>query len=142
MKCIKWWRKEKYPDVKHPKSYPLEHFIGDCCPDDITSVAEGITLTLEKMVSDYSAKPYLADRGVPEHDVFARLTEEDYSEFYDAVCDAAQIARSAYDASSVQESADLWRQLFGNKFPEPPKKDAIFTERKSNTSSIPGGRFA
>ena len=142
VKCIKWWRKEKYPDVKHPKSYPLEHFIGDCCPDDITSVAEGITLTLEKMVSDYSAKPYLADRGVPEHDVFARLTEEDYSEFYDAVCDAAQIARSAYDASSVQESADLWRQLFGNKFPEPPKKDAIFTERKSNTSSIPGGRFA
>lgn len=29
------------PDMKHPKSYPLEHFIGDCCPDNIESVAEG-----------------------------------------------------------------------------------------------------
>ena len=34
-------------------------------------------------------------------------------------------------------------ELFGNKFPEPPKKDeAIFTERKNDSREIPGGRFA
>ena len=27
VKAIKWWYKEKYPDLKQPKSYPLEHFI-------------------------------------------------------------------------------------------------------------------
>lgn len=143
VKCIKWWRKEKYPDVKHPKSYPLEHFIGDCCPDGIESVAEGITLTLEKIVTDYPQKPFLSDRGVPEHDVFARLSDEDYEAFYDAVCDAAVIARKAYDAATTQESAKLWRQLLGNRFPEPPeKKDTIFTERTKESSDIPGGRFA
>lgn len=143
VKCIKWWRKEKYPDVKHPKSYPLEHFIGDCCPNGIESVAEGITLSLEKIVSDYPTKPYLADRGVPEHDVFARLSDHDYQVFYHSVCEAAVIARNAYDANSVQESAKFWRQLFGNKFPEPPQpKDTIFTERKSDSHDIPGGRFA
>jgi predicted nucleotidyltransferase len=143
VKCIKWWRKEKYPDVKHPKSYPLEHFIGDCCPDGIQSVAEGITLALEKIVSDYPTKPYLADRGVPEHDVFARLSDSDYQSFYETVCEAAVIARNAFDADSVQESAKFWRQLFGNKFPEPPQtKDTIFTERKSDSRDIPGGRFA
>ena len=143
VKCVKWWRKEKYPDVKHPKSYPLEHFIGDCCPDGIQSVAEGITLALEKIVTDYPTKPYLADRGVPEHDVFARLSDNDYQSFYAAVCEAAVIARNAFDADSVQESAKFWRELFGNKFPEPPQpKDTIFTERKSDSRDIPGGRFA
>ena len=143
VKCLKWWRKEKYPDVKHPKSYPLEHFIGDCCPDGIESVAEGITLSLEKIVTDYPTKPFLADRGVLEHDVFARLSDSDYQAFYDSVCEAAVIARNAFEAESVQESATLWRQLFGNKFPEPPQKeDTIFTERKSASKNIPGGRFA
>ncbi len=53
VKALKWWRNTQYPDMKHPKSYPLEHFIGDCCPDGITSVAEGIVLTLENIVSQY-----------------------------------------------------------------------------------------
>lgn len=143
VKCLKWWRKEKYPDVKHPKSYPLEHFIGDCCPDGIESVAEGTTLTLEKIVIDYPTKPFLPDRGVPEHDVFARLSDEDYQAFYNSVCEAATVARKAFEADSIQESAKLWRELFGNKFPEPPQpKDTIFTERKSDSRDIPGGRFA
>lgn len=36
--------KEKYPDVKHPKSYPLEHFIGDCWGIFFESRAERIAL--------------------------------------------------------------------------------------------------
>ena len=74
VKCIKWWRKEKFPNIKHPKSYPLEHFVGDCCPDGIKSVAEGVVLTLEKIVTDYPKKPVLNDRGVPENDLFGRLS--------------------------------------------------------------------
>lgn len=142
VKCIKWWRKEKYPDVKHPKSYPLEHFIGDCCPDSIESVAEGIVLTLEKIVSDYPTKPVLEDRGVPEHDVFGRLSDEDYEAFYNDVCDAAMIARNAYDAETVAESAHLWRELFGNRFPEAKTKEAVFTKRESVSTNLTGGRFA
>lgn len=90
VKALKWWHKTQYPDMKHPKSYPLEHFIGDCCPDGITSIAEGVVLTLENMVSQYPTKPFLADRGVPEHDVFARITDDEYSDFYDKVCEAAK----------------------------------------------------
>lgn len=143
VKCIKWWRKEKFPDVKHPKSYPLEHLIGDCCPDGIGCVSEGIVLTLEKIVSDYPTKPILKDRGVPEHDVFGRLSDEDYNAFYETVCDAAVIARNAYDAETVKESADLWRKLLGNKFPEAPvQKQAVFTKREEPSVNLSGGRFA
>ena len=143
VKCIKWWRKEKFTDIKHPKSYPLEHFVGDCCPDGIKSIAEGVVLTLEKIVSDYPQKPELKDRGVPEHDVFGRLSEEDYDAFYESVCEAAVIARNAYEAETVQESADLWRKLFGNKFPEAPKQQqAVFTKREEPSVNLTGGRFA
>ena len=143
VKCIKWWRKEKFPDIKHPKSYPLEHFVGDCCPDRIKSVAEGVVLTLEKIASDYPKKPVLKDRGVPEHDVFGRLSEADYDAFYKSVCEAAVIARNAYDAETIQESADLWRELFGNKFPEARKQQqAVFTKREEPSVNLTGGRFA
>lgn len=142
VKCLKWWRKEKHPDVKHPKSYPLEHFIGECCPDGIDSVAEGITLTLENIVNGYPEKPFLSDRGVPEHDVFAKLSDEDYESFYESVCDAAIIARKAYEAETVEESANYWRELFGNKYPIPEKEtNSVFTERET-VSSVSGGRFA
>lgn len=143
VKCLKWWRKEKFPEVKHPKSYPLEHFLGDCCPDGIESVAEGITLTLERIVDGHQEKPFLADRGVPEHDVFARLSVEAYDDFYESVCTAATIARNAYDASTIEESSKFWRELFGDKFPSPPaKSNEIFTKREGASSEISGGRFA
>lgn len=147
VKALKWWRKTQHPDVKHPKSYPLEHFIGDCCPDGITSVAEGIVLTLEYIVSHHPVKPFLADRGVPEHDVFARITDVEYSDFYDTVCDAAKIAREAFDCEELYDSVCKWKKLFGSEFPSAPKPTKSnpstgFTQRTEKTTVIPEGRFA
>lgn len=147
VKALKWWRKTQYPDMKHPKSYPLEHFIGDCCPDDITSIAEGVVLTLENMAANYPEKPFLADRGVPEHDVFARITDEEYSKFYATVCDAATKARAAYDSEELYDSVCKWRDLFGEEFPsapEPKKSNSStgFTIRTEKSKDIPEGRFA
>lgn len=133
--------------MKHPKSYPLEHFIGNCCPDDITSVAEGIVLTLENIVSQYPTKPFLADRGVPKHDVFARITDDEYSDFYDTVCYAAKIAREAFDCEELYDSVCKWRELFGTEFPHAPKptksnSTSGFTNRTEKSAAIPEGRFA
>ena len=144
---MKWWRKTQYPDMKHPKSYPLEHFIGDCCPDGITSIAEGVVLTLENMVSQYPTKPFLADRGVPEHDVFARITDDEYSDFYDAVCETAKTAREAFDCDELYDSVCKWRKIFGNEFPSAPEpsknnSSAGFTHRTEKSSAVPEGRFA
>ena len=47
MKAIKWCV-EKHTEPKHPKGFPLERLIGECCPDGIESVAEGMMKTLEK----------------------------------------------------------------------------------------------
>ncbi|MBT2716187.1 nucleotidyltransferase [Bacillus sp. ISL-57] len=145
VKALKWWKKLN-PDPKYPKGYPLEHLIGSCCPDNISSVAEGVTLTLENIVSNYPTKPELKDHGVPEHDVFKRITEEEYQEFYDLVSGAASLARQALDCEDKVESISLWRELFGSKFPEPPSEliksqNGAFTQRTGPTPSVSGGRF-
>lgn len=147
VKAIKWWWKTNHSDLKHPKSYPLEHFIGNCCPDGIESVAEGIVKSLETIVNDYPTKPFLADRGVPEHDVFGRISDEEYDTFYAAVCDAATTARKAFDAEKIYDSVSLWRELFGSEFPpasEPNESNPSFgyTRRIEKTTDIPKGRFA
>lgn len=69
--------------------------------------------------------------------------EMTHDAFYESVCEAAVIARNAYEAETVQESADLWRKLFGNKFPEAPKQQqAVFTKREEPSVNLTGGRFA
>lgn len=150
VKALKWWKRVNDPE-NHPKSYPLEHLIGQSCPDGIESVAEGVTLSLEYIVKNFKDKPFLSDHGVPEHDVLGRVTEEEYEAFYEKVKDAAVIARKALDAETVEESAEEWRKLFGNKFPEPPKNSSNssysggshggFTTRTEKTNPG-GGRFA
>lgn len=133
VKALKWWKLKKDKDNNPPKSYPLEHFIWVNCPDGIESVAEGVVKTLESIVENYSEKPVISDHGVPEHDVFERVTDEEYNNFYELVKSAAEIARQAYDSENKEESAKKWKELFGSKFPDPPKNqsnDFNFSERK------------
>lgn len=156
VKSLKWWRKDTQPQPKYPKSYPLEHMIGDCCPDDIASVAIGVTRSLEVMEETYRPfvntrqVPFLADRGEPGHNVLHRVTVEDFAAFLDHVKDASAIARKALDAQTVKESADLWRELLGDEFPKAPDDDSGgggnsssggFTPR-TKVSTPSEGRFA
>ena len=154
VKAIKWWRKALHPKPKYPKSYPLEHLIWTTCPYSIDSVAEGVVSAFERIRDDYrwcvesGGKPYLPDHGVPEHDVFARVSAEDFKGFYALACDAAAKARSAYDEEDKEKSAEKWRELFGEKFPAPPKKKKSdeaglegYTPRTA-PSIIGGGRYA
>lgn len=137
VKCIKWWRLEHYTEPADPKGFPLERVIGEHCPDGIESVAEGVVKTLEAIVSSYAmlvltkGKPILRDYGVPSHDVFHRITGEDFAAFYDQVKDGADLSRRAFDSQDRTESGNLWRQMFGSKFPEP-----------SNNGSAKRGGFA
>ena len=156
VKLVKWWWRTAHPDLEYPKSYPLEHLVGDCCPDGIEAVAVGFTDVLEEMVSRFSADakegnvPFVPDRGVPEHNVLKRLSPADFSLFIQKVQDASVIAREALESEDVSDSAARWRKLFGSKFPAPPPGSSssttetgkgAFTPRTERTR-IGGGRFA
>ncbi|RZK45198.1 MAG: nucleotidyltransferase [Hymenobacter sp.] len=159
VKALKWWRILRLADLKYPKGYPVEHMIGNCCPDGISSVAEGIVHTLESIVSTYStyryqeACPSLPDRGVPSHNVWKRVSGDDFVAFYDRVKEAASIARAGLEAKTIQEKVANWQLLFGKEFPDAPDNGGKsndsngpstsggFSER-TGTTTIGGGRFA
>ena len=151
VKALKWWRLENYEAPKHPKGFPLERLIGECCPNGIESVAEGVTQTLEKIVSDYALhvqtgdKLELPDYGVPENDVFKRISVDDFKKFYEQAEDGADLARRALDSTDRTESGNLWRELLGSKFPRPPGNGGNKKSRYSHPTepAAPGsGRFA
>lgn len=157
VKAIKWWRRMNSETLPaYPKGYPIEHLVGACCPDDIRSVAEGVTLTFEAIASEYAwhaaqqVTPDLPDHGVPAHNVFKRVSGEDFAAFHAAVVKAAEIARRAYDEEDLRESARTWKDLFGDKFPDPPPgktggdagtREGGFSARTQPTRVDPG-RFA
>lgn len=158
VKAIKWWRRISHPTPKYPKGYPVEHLVGTCCPDKLDSVAQGVTSTLENIAAKFQSyaaaemTPFLPDHGVPAHNVLRRVSGKDFAKFHGQVCEAAKTARAALDSKAVKASAELWRELFGDKFPEAPDDGGGanetgggpkggYTPRKE-VSSVTGGRFA
>jgi hypothetical protein len=130
VKALKWWRREREPRPKYPKSYPFEHLLGLNCPDDLKGVGHGVVSSLGNAIEKYAPDvslgrvPYLHDHGFPPeertHNVMRRVSAEDFADFYEKMKKAAVIARKALDNPSMHESSKLWRQLFGDEFPETP----------------------
>ena len=147
VKAIKWWKYECRADVDKPRSYPLERIIGECCPDRLDSVAQGVALTLERITSDYATgKPRLDDYGTGR-DVLARISAGEFNAFHTAAREAAAIARRALQSETRAESVALWKQLFGSRFPDAPGSGGAsppsggFT-RREGPSEPSRGRFA
>jgi hypothetical protein len=124
VKAIKWWRRVKQPTPKHPKGYPVEHLIGHCCPDGIESVAEGVTLALEGIRNEFAGEaalkqtPFLGNHGIPHENVLQRISGTDFATFHGHVSKAADLARRALDEDHKKTSAEVWAELFGDRFPE------------------------
>ena len=143
VKLKKWWRTYGCGG-KHPKGYPLEHLVGQNCPDNISNVAEGFTLTMEWIVHNYQAdrrngtRPNLPDHGVPSHNVFERVTPEQFALFYDAVQATAIKARAALDNKDLDASIDAWREIFGEPFPERGSKSTAYVAPTARASMIKG----
>ena len=148
VKAFKWWRLENYQTPTKPKGFPLERIVGECCPDGISSLAEGIALTLETIVTQYAfeyrinSKPQLPDYGVTDHDVFAKITNDEFHQFYEQVKEGAILAREALDCPDYNESCTLWRQLFGSKFPKPPETTSKGFTPPQKPANPGSGRFA
>lgn len=124
VRAVKWWRQTNSDSLpKYPKGYPLEHMVGYLLRDGTSSIAQGLFQVFQSMRDDwahhitYGTKPVLCDHGVPEHDVLKRLDVADFEAFHRAASNAADTARDALNCEDAQESANLWRELLGSRFP-------------------------
>ena len=141
VKLVKLWWETQHPEQEHPRSYPLEHIVGDCCPDGVTTLGEAFATTMAEMARRYrpGMSTYSSDRGVNEQNVLKRITIADMNEFRDKVAAGAALAAQAVSSQSDAESASLWRQIFGPRFPA-GKDRGGFTSREQ-PGQIKGGRF-
>lgn len=142
VKLVKWWWQTQHPDQKHPRSYPLEHIVGDCCPDGVTSLAQAFTETVENISGLFLPEQdwHSPDRGVPEQNVLKRINATDRKGFHQKVSVVRRKARQALNSSDESESARLWSQIFGSRYPVRDSQKS-FTPR-NQSSQLKGGRFA
>lgn len=155
VKAIKWWRRTQINVPQRPKSYPLERLVGECCPDYISSVAEGVTRTFDIFTEKYESNaeyedtPVLRQHGIPENNVLARIEGRDFAAFYDQVTTADEKAKRAFGEQDKEKSAAYWRKLFGEEFPligdtdndDTDEEDTDTFSPPSGTSSVSSQRF-
>jgi len=155
VKAFKWWRRTQVDFPERPKSYPLERLIGECCPDYISSVAEGVVRTFDVFIEKYESNaehedtPVLGQHGIPENNVLARLEGRDFAAFYDRVTEDSEIARRAYEEEDKEQSAQYWREVFGEEFSLIGGSDDDDTDDEStatfnppnNTANVSSQRF-
>lgn len=119
VRAIRWWRQgyAHLPEV--PRGYQLERLVGDCCPDGIRSVAEGVAATLAALADKYAwhartqRTPFLANLGVAECNVLAQVSPRGFAAFIELATAAARAARRALDRQDLV----AWHTLLGDPFP-------------------------
>lgn len=122
VRAVKWWWLHEAGKV-HPKSYLLEALLGEVCPNGISSVAQGITESFEGLLIKYrldvaaNRVPFVADHGLPQNNVLARLSAPEFATFYGAVSSIATKARAALDSNDRADSISRWVSIFGKEFP-------------------------
>ena len=119
VKLVKGWWQNRHPEQKHPRSYPLEHIVGDCCPNGVTTLAAAFAKTLQNIESRYGPVGtwQSADRGVPEQNVLKRINDLDRKNFHGKVAAAARKARQAIRSADEAKSARLWQEVCGRRYP-------------------------
>jgi hypothetical protein len=148
VKALKWWRRTQVDFPERPKSYPLERLIGKCCPDYISSVAEGVVRTFDVFIEKYESNaehedtPVLGQHGIPENNVLARLEGRDFAAFHDRVTEDSEIARRAYEEEDKEQSAQYWREVIGEEFSLIGCSDDDDTDDESTATFTPPNNTA
>lgn len=120
VRAIKWWWRRIQPQPQYIKGYPLEHIVGECCPNSIASSADGIAVTLESIASRFQTDvaggraPTLPARGVLGVNVLRRVDPREFAQFVREASAAAPTARRAINAGTTSETVDLWARLLGD----------------------------
>ena len=142
VKLVKGWWQNRHPEQKHPRGYPLEHIVGDCCPDGVTTLAAAFAKTLENIKSRYGpiGAWQSSDRGVPEQNVLKRINDLDRQNFHSKVAAAAPKARQAIQSTDEAKAAGLWQEVCGSRYPV-RRSQRGFTPREQ-PGQVKDGRFA
>jgi hypothetical protein len=121
VKLLKVWRDRLPTKSCEFKSYILESLVHKTIGTP-TSHGGAVVRILEGIESNYghycgtNVVPSISDPGYASVNVTKRLPAKEFDDFMIQIKVAAQIARSAFNSTTENESRKLWRQLFGSTF--------------------------
>ena len=122
-KLLKWARREKPTQHRHPKSLALEGFLAENL--DIAEQHYGALfraycdtfLTTYRGYRELSACPRLDDPAVPGGNLLAGVSGVAFGSYYDKIQKHRDDAALALAQEDEDEATKYWRRIFGPRFP-------------------------
>lgn len=135
VKLFKWWRRENPTVAKRPKGFILEAMAAECMNRTETHYGELFVQLLEAVVERYAYEvslgivPSLPDPSLPENNILSGISFAAFEGLYNKIKQHAAIGRAALSLEDQDKATEKWRQLFGDRFPKPPLRNAtgLFT---------------
>lgn len=130
VKLFKWWRRENKTVSKHPKGFILECITAESMSCSVKHYGELFVSMFKSFVEKYSwyisnnLVPTISDPGVPGNSITEGLTFSAFEGFYNKVKSHAEIGEKALNEEDEEIALNLWREVFGPRFPK-------FTSAKS-----------
>jgi hypothetical protein len=130
VKLVKWWRRENPTVAKKPKGFVLECITAECMDKAESHYGKLFVGVLEGLVSKYAfwiqlgVVPHIEDPGVPGNSVTRGMTVAAFEGFYRKAEAHAKLARQALEEADLEKAIELWRKVFGDRFPKVKSKEA------------------
>lgn len=123
VKLMKWWRRVNQTISKRPKGFVIECIVAECMDYQETQYAELFLGTLETIVKRYAFDiaygrvPLIQDPAVPGNFVTTGISFDAFEGFYNKAKAHAELGRRAQAEKDPVKSLDMWRKIFGIRFP-------------------------
>jgi hypothetical protein len=133
VRILKRWRDENQPARSSIKSIVLQVLIGEAlaaagqCPSDAHRVVASLESIVRRLAPHQESAPEVPNPVLPSENLTASWPDADYRQFRREVQQAAQLARSALEATEPATSHAEWRRLLGNDFPPAPGDEKRLT---------------
>lgn len=132
VKLMKWWRRQNPTQNKKPKGFVIEVFTAESMDLNEEYYGELFVKTLESIVEKYKTYvilqmvPPIPDPAVPGNSVTDGMSVDAFISFYNKVKTHAELGRRALNETDPEKATELWRQIFGDRFPktEPSKSES------------------
>jgi hypothetical protein len=144
VKMMKWWWKYqcdlRQPDVERPKpkGFWVECLTGENFDPAQRDWADYFITVLERVSDKYAgvnAVPELPDPGLSGEVVKTSMTRKEFEVFMTTVNECLDQARTAYKEGDKLRSSELWREIFGERFPLYDEEETAQT--KAAASKVP-----
>jgi hypothetical protein len=125
VRFLKCWRDHGLPVAARPGSMVLQTMIGQALPDTTDSDAHALTVVLRNVADRArSSQPFLSRLRVPnpvqlDEDLAAAWPDDSIQLFASHSTRSADRARLCWETPNQDRSAQLWSELFGERFPVP-----------------------